>query len=105
MWVYVGALNLGRAVLVANHQPGANMFPFFVAMRKYIKCMLYVCVVRKRATPANDIILLCFWSFGAVLGAECTLPETHSSPLKLGHPERKRLYSNHPSPGASCEFQ
>ena len=25
-----------------------------------------------------------------------TLPETNSSPLKIGHPKRKRSYSNHP---------
>ena len=30
-----------------------------------------------------------------------TLPETKSSPLKMGHPKRKRSYSNHPFSGAN----
>ena len=30
----------------------------------------------------------------------CTLPETNSSSLKIGHPKRKRSYSNHPFSGA-----
>ncbi len=29
-----------------------------------------------------------------------TLPKTNSSPLKIGHPKRKRSYSNHPFSGA-----
>ena len=29
-----------------------------------------------------------------------TLPETNSSPLKIGHPKRKRSYSKHPFSGA-----
>ena len=31
-----------------------------------------------------------------------TLPETNSSHLKIGHPKRKRSYSNHPFSGGSC---
>ena len=30
----------------------------------------------------------------------CILPETNSSSLKIGHPKRKRSYSNHPFSGA-----
>ena len=30
-----------------------------------------------------------------------TLPETNSSPLKIGNPKRKRSYSNHPFSGAT----
>ena len=33
-----------------------------------------------------------------------TLPKTHSSPLKIGRPKRKRSYSKHPFSGAKiCE--
>ena len=30
----------------------------------------------------------------------CTLPKTNSLHLKIGHPKRKRSYSNHPFSGA-----
>ena len=35
-----------------------------------------------------------------ILVVTVTLPETNSSPLKIGHPKRKQSYSNHPLSGA-----
>ena len=34
------------------------------------------------------------------LDSKPTLPKTNRSPLKIGHPKRKRSYSNHPFSGA-----
>ena len=34
-----------------------------------------------------------------------TLPKTNSSPMKIGHPKRKRSYSTHPCSGANCWLQ
>ena len=75
----------------------------------HIRCMLYISIYYVNPSLAGALedgtafqltYILHIPTHQSVHELKTTLPETNSSPLKMGHPKRKQSYSNHSFSGA-----